>query len=198
MISRTILLLVACFICFATPQQTYALNVPEEEIEFTGCDLFGLIDETGREVIKAKYARIEYERNGIFVVTEVNHKNKVKMQNSKRLFNFEGDELKFSLPDGARFVQLAYLGKEAQEDKNLNVMSLPEDALLVFVQNKKYGICFASGKIASPCDLEPGQRKHFFDSRGNLLRSWHTKEYAWIERALGELKPARKIVVIKR
>lgn len=196
MIPRTILLTMACIICFACPQELHALNVPEEEIEFTG-DLFGLIDETGREIIKAKFARIEYERNGIFVVTEVNRKNKIVLQNSKRLFNFEGDELKFALPDGARYVQLAYLGKEAQEDKNFNVMSLPEDALIVFVQNKKYGLCFPSGKVVSPNDLEIERRKFFFDGRGNLHRSWHTKEAAWLERALSELKPTRKIVVVK-
>lgn len=188
--------MVALIICCASIQGTNALNVPEEELEFNG-DLFGLIDETGKEIIKAKYARIEYERNGIFVVTEVNNKNKIVSQNAKRLFNFEGDELKYSIPDGACFVQVAYLGREAHEDKNLNVMSLPQDALIVFVQNKKYGLCSPDGKLISPQDLSLELRKRFFDAKGSVRRNWHTKELAFIERALGELKPARKIVVIK-
>jgi len=170
--------------------------VPDEALEYTG-DLFGLIDDTGREIIKAKYARIDYERNGIFVVTEVNSKNRIVSENAKRLFNFEGDELKFTLPDGAYFVQMAYLGKEAQEDKNLNISELPEDALIVYVHDKKFGLCFPNGKLVEAKDLSEKQRKQYFDAKGNIHKVWHTKEYAWLERVLSEFKPTRKIVVVK-
>lgn len=173
-----------------------ALNVPEDLLEYN-CDLFGLIDETGREIIKAKFARIEYERNGVFVVTEVNNKNRVVGENAKRLFNFEGDELKFLLPKGACFVQLAYLGKEAQDDKSYNILTLPDDALIVFVQNKKYGLCQPSGKVIDAKDLDAKERKLYFDAKGNIHRIWHTKEYAWLERVLSEFKPVRKVVIVK-
>jgi len=189
-------LLVALFMLLGGVQPVSALNVPEDVLEYNG-DLFGLIDDTGREIIKAKYARIEYERNGVFVVTEVNNKNRVVGENAKRFFNYEGDELKFSIPDGARFVQFAYLGKEAQDDKSYNILTLPDDALIVFVQNKKYGLCLPSGKIIDANDLDAKERKLYFDAKGNIHRIWHTKEYAWLERVLSEFKPVRKVVIVK-
>lgn len=47
--------MVALIICLTSIQGTNALNVPEEELEFNG-DLFGLIHETGKEIVKTKYA----------------------------------------------------------------------------------------------------------------------------------------------
>ncbi len=173
-----------------------ATPIPDEAFECTG-DLFGLIDETGREVIKPKYARIEYERNGLFVVTEVNAKNKYHLGKSKRLFNYEGEQIEFSLPSGAEFIQLAYVGDEADRNHKLNVMSIPVDSLIVFRLEKKYGLCFPSGKTVSPQDLIEERRKRYFDVNGNVLRTWHYKDYFHLGRILNEFKPTRKISVTR-
>lgn len=119
--------------------------MPDEAGLFSGIPV-GLADEKGRPVIPAKYSRIEYRGNGIFLATGISEDRFVEGRD-KHLFNRDGKELEVVLPKDSQFVDIAWLGEAAESDSSISLEGLQPEALIRFVQNGKVGLCRPDGTV---------------------------------------------------
>lgn len=114
----------------------------------------GLCDLQNREILAAQYSAILYVGHGIFLALSRNPVDRFEYGNDRHLFNRDGSELTVTPPQGSDLMQVFWLGKEADRNRDLLFSALPGDAIFRFRSGQKYGLCNAKGKVILPAVYE--------------------------------------------
>lgn len=107
-------------------------------------NLYGLLDQNGKTVVPPKYSQIDYAGRGFFIMSSVNSQDPYARGDERYLFNVDGVQVPLKVPEGAHFRRILWLGEGLQES-DAPLKKLPENALITFVKNERYGVCDISG-----------------------------------------------------
>jgi len=110
----------------------------------------GLVDSTGREIIPPIFAEIQYCGNGVYMATDPYPGHHYHYGNRKRLFNRNGVEQSYKLPTETRLIQVLSLGEAADSDPTHDLDELPNDALLIYAEKSRLGLCDLQGNVVLP------------------------------------------------
>ena len=119
--------------------------------------LVGVSDLQGNEIIPAKYSRIEYKENGIFLASD-------SVNGITDLYGFNGSKLKYSLPPGAKFVDVHWK-KLLLKIAEAEFKEVPDNLLISFQRNGGIGLCNGRGETL----LLPEYSKIGFAGEGYLF-----------------------------
>ncbi len=108
-----------------------------------GGEPLGLMDLNGREVLAAKYSEVRYLGSGLYLTRDM--APGLAPGNKYFLVNREGKQLKVRVPSGAEFTGVYSLGSSPSTTENTS-SSLPDDAIIVFSSQNKFGLCDPAGR----------------------------------------------------
>ncbi len=121
----------------------------------------GLTDLEGKQILPAIYANIHYVGNGIFVATDISKADPFRW-GEHHIFNKQGKELPYKVPDGGVFVDVFSLGNDADKDLTKTCDEFPKGSLLRYRTSFENGLCTPEGKVFTPllpgviCFIKPG------------------------------------------
>jgi hypothetical protein len=116
-------------------------------------DDHGLCNLAGREILPAKYPRLEYVGRGLFIVFEraegVDHR--YDLSGVKFVFDQQGRRINIPVPEDTIFHDIRWCAppKPAQTKQSSGRLS---DALIVFEKNYLLGLCDPAGKQLLPAE----------------------------------------------
>ncbi|MFN8552549.1 MAG: WG repeat-containing protein [Candidatus Obscuribacterales bacterium] len=110
-----------------------------------------LCDKKLHPVSPEKFSRIDYLGHGLFLAWSINRGDKFQYGNERTILTRDGKRLDVTVPKGTRFVQVFWLGAQADHDPKLVLSTLPEDALFRFENDAhEFGLCTTDGTIVLP------------------------------------------------
>lgn len=183
-------------------------DIDQMSFRFCNGDLYGLEDESGREILPAKFSDIEYCGHGIFLATEVQKWNKYYFGDKRHFFNRDGVEVSYSLPDRAFLYNIFSFGEKADRNSELVLERFAPDTLLLFDYrdeperrhsgDTEQGLCDLNGKVVMPLVrgiilfLEPGSAFVIRDGNTAILNlsTWNEVSTS-LERSPGSVPRTR-------
>ncbi len=114
----------------------------------------GLTDLKGKELLPPIYAGIRYLGHGLFLLKQrcPEPEKRFDCAKEKILLNNNLKKVKTSVPSGASFERILWLGKHADESEAFITNEVPEDALLVYRADECFGVCSSKGRAILPPD----------------------------------------------
>lgn len=110
-------------------------------------DRFGLVDSTQREIIPANYSEINYIGHGLFDCEGIDANDRFCKNDKHYIFNRDGKELTPPLSEGVWYWHILWLGEKSETKTEDDLMSLPDDSVLVIRKDQKIGLCDPRGNI---------------------------------------------------
>ncbi|RTL35080.1 MAG: WG repeat-containing protein [Candidatus Melainabacteria bacterium] len=110
-----------------------------------------LCDKKLHPVSPEKFSRIDYLGHGLFLAWSINRDDKFQYGKERTILTRDGKKLEVTVPKRTRFVQVFWLGAQADRDPKLMLSTLPKDALFRFDNDAhEFGLCTADGTIVLP------------------------------------------------
>lgn len=125
----------------------YVVNPEILSPDFPRCSGFpvGITDSAGKSIIPPKYSRIDYLGHGIFIAWGIDPKNKWICGSDRHIFDKDGNELGLHVPVGATVLGILSFGAQSEADADIQLSSIPSDALIRIARDGKFGICDGLG-----------------------------------------------------
>lgn len=130
-----------------SPSLAYVVDLEAHNPDFRRCSGFpvGITDSAGKRIIPPKYSRIDYLGHGIFMAWGIDPKNKWICASDRHIFDKDGNELDLHLPAGATALGILSFGAQSEADADIQLSSIPSDALIRIARDGKFGICDGLG-----------------------------------------------------
>ncbi|MFN8550684.1 MAG: WG repeat-containing protein [Candidatus Obscuribacterales bacterium] len=110
-----------------------------------------LCDKKLHPVSPEKFSRIDYLGHGLFLAWSINRDDKFQYGKERTILTRDGKKLEVTVPKRTRFVQVFWLGAQADSAPKLMLSTLPDDALFRFENDAhEFGLCTANGTIVLP------------------------------------------------
>lgn len=135
----------------------FGVNHARAQLPFRSRELgndHGLTDLKGKELLPPIYAGIRYLGHGLFLLKQrcPEPEKRFDCAKEKILLNNNLTKVKTSVPPGASFERILWLGKRADESAAFIAGEVPEDALLVYQAHEYFGVCSSKGRAILPPD----------------------------------------------
>lgn len=114
----------------------------------------GLTDLDGREIVPTEYSWIQYCGNGLFIMIGIDPKDRYRVGKDVHIFNSDGDELQYSLPEGTELSAILSLGNQADANLEFKVKNFSKSTVLEFYKGDLCGLCKPDGRVILPLQSE--------------------------------------------
>lgn len=114
-------------------------------------DDHGLVDLQGHQVVPATYPMISYFGEGIYIAVLRDPNDRFHFLPQKILLNESGAQIPVNVSEGTFLSGVCWHGKNPFKAGSVR-RTLPEDALLIFHEKGKVGLCDTNGRIVLPSE----------------------------------------------